>query len=345
MASAPLVSVMIAAHGRPDELRHTLGLLRDQSYQPVEVLVVDDASPEPLEPVVREVWPDARVWRHPRNLGLIASRSELMRAARGAFLLSLDDDSHLIRPDAIAVAVERFAREPQLGAIACLVYEGDAPPADGRVALDERYVTSYVGCGHVLRAAAVREVGGYRDFFEYYGEEAEYALRLLDRGWRIVLCPQLVVHHRVSPVGRSTARIARYSFRNSLWTLVLNVPFPRVLLELAWKAVSNAVETVRVGWPRGYVWALASCVRGLPRVLRLRRPVGRDTLRAYDALRFGTVRDPDELAAARGLTAGAAVRWLWTVWRHRRRARAFWARPGAGIGKSPWLAEGSEPSA
>ncbi|HEX8245090.1 MAG TPA: glycosyltransferase, partial [Longimicrobium sp.] len=200
-AERPLVSVLIAAYNRPDELRETLRSLRGQRYPRLEVLVADDASPVPLEPVVRAEWPDARFWRNERNRGYIANRSLLMREARGEFLLSLDDDSSLTEPDAIERAVERFAREPELGAIGFLVHEGPEAPGGPPPADPERYVQSYIGCGHLLRAEMVRQVGTYHDFFEYYGEEGEYALRALGQGWRILLFPQVRVHHRLSAVG------------------------------------------------------------------------------------------------------------------------------------------------
>jgi GT2 family glycosyltransferase len=334
----PLVSVIITAYNRPDELRDTLRSLRQQTHRRLEVLVMDDASAADLGAVVRAEWPDARFWRNERNRGLIANRSTLMAEARGDFILSLDDDSSLTRPDDLRRALARMAREPRLGVLSFVVHEGLEPPPRAPEPQPERYVQTYIGCAHLLRAAMVRELGGYRDFFEYYAEETEYCLRALNHGWRILLFPEVVVHHRLSPVGRSGGRIWGYGFRNNLWAVTLHMPFPRVVGELGWKLLVNGLEMVRIGEPGWGAWALGSYLRGLPGVLRLRRPLTGDALRAYDALRFRTVHTPGELEAAPRLSVREGWRWLTGTWRTRRRARPFWDRHEGGLGTSLFTA-------
>ena len=46
----PLVSVLIVTRNRPAELHKTLMDLRLQAYSPLELIVVDDASDEPIAP-------------------------------------------------------------------------------------------------------------------------------------------------------------------------------------------------------------------------------------------------------------------------------------------------------
>src|ERR1035441_11106060 len=94
-AAKPLVTVLITAKDRPDELRRTLHRLSEQRYPALELLVVDDASTISLEPIVRSAWPNAQFFRNDTPHGLVANRSFGMRAARGRYVLSLDDDSHL----------------------------------------------------------------------------------------------------------------------------------------------------------------------------------------------------------------------------------------------------------
>lgn len=341
-AGGPRVTVLITAYNRADELRATLRELRRQDYPNVELLVIDDASPVDLEPVVRQEWPEARYWRNVTNAGYIVSRSVGMSRANGEYVLTLDDDSHLVDADAISRAVARFAREPELGVIAFRVHEGlEAPPAT--VVPAEQYTYAFIGCGEMMRARVIRDVGGYRDDFEYYKEEAEYALRVLDRGWRILYFPEVVVHHRMSPIGRSTARIAAYSFRNALWTVLLDLPLPMVAIELPWKTAIGGVELVRRGSVRWFAWAIGSTLRGLPRVLRDRAPMSGETARVYQALRFRRICTADALVEARAPSWRERVDWFRTVWLRRRRARAFWDRRPGGLGEGTWTTRaGSE---
>ncbi|HEX8321731.1 glycosyltransferase family 2 protein [Longimicrobium sp.] len=343
-APPPLVSVSITAHNRPDDLRLTLRRLGEQTHRPLEVIVVDDASDVELEPVVREEWPDAVYRRNPRNLGAHASRSWAMQHARGEYILTLDDDSFPVDPHAVGHAVARFEREPAVGVLAFQIHEGLEPPDPAVAPQPERYVHTFINCGQMMRAETARAVGGFRDFFVHYAEEGELALRVLDHGWRIVLFPS-VVHHRMSPIGRSNARIWAYIFRNTLWTAVLNFPFPRVLVELAWKLFVNGIEAVRIGQPRLAAWALGSFLRGLPRALRLRRPMSREALRVYDVVRFREVATAEELGRARPPTVRERLHWLREVWLRRPRARPFWDRRPGRLGRSAYVVSDAEAAA
>src|ERR1035437_1533156 len=76
-SNQPLVSVVIASRARPDHLGRTLRELNRQSYAGgVEMIVLDDESPESLELVVRELWPSARFIRKEQNVGQCACRTE-----------------------------------------------------------------------------------------------------------------------------------------------------------------------------------------------------------------------------------------------------------------------------
>ena len=334
--AAPTVSVLITAYNRADELRATLRALRHQDYPALELIVVDDASREALEPVVREEWPGARFWRNPRNLGYIVNRSRAMARATGAYLLTLDDDSHPVDADAISRAVARMEREPELGVIAFRVHEGLEPPVLSAPVPPEQYTYAFIGCGVLIRASVASEVGGYREYFEYYKEEAEYALRVLDRGHRILYVPELVVHHRLSPVGRSAARIAAYSVRNSIWTVLLDLRAAQAAIEAPWKALIGAIEVARQGEVRWLAWAMASTVRGLPRVLRDRAPISRAATRTYRALRYREIYTLDALRDAHPPTWRQRWHWFRTVWFQRRRPRAVWDRREGATGVGTW---------
>src|SRR5215471_2005254 len=92
MSSRPLITVMIATRDRSSELRLTLELLRQQNYGHIEMVVIDDGSKEPIEPMVRDLWPQAIVIRHDESLGQCQRRNEGFSRAKGKFILQLDDD-------------------------------------------------------------------------------------------------------------------------------------------------------------------------------------------------------------------------------------------------------------
>jgi GT2 family glycosyltransferase len=164
----------------------------------------------------------------------------------------------------------------------------------------------------------------------------------LDAGWRIVFLPSVVVHHRLSDVGRRSGRIWAYSLRNNLWTAILRLPASSLPAELTWKLLVGTLEVIRQFQFAWYIWALWSAATGLSRVLRLRRPISKKTWLMYNLLRFGDGASREALIVPRRITLRQRLSWLFATWRHRRRGRAFWDwRPG-GVGRSS-LAGFSDP--
>ena len=70
-------------------------------------------------------------------------------------------------------------------------------------------------------------LGGYRESFVFYGEEKEYCLRLLDRGYRVVYLPDALVVHAQDAGGRTPQRYLRYVTRNDCLNALYNEPLWR----------------------------------------------------------------------------------------------------------------------
>jgi glycosyltransferase involved in cell wall biosynthesis len=95
----PLVSVIIPYHGLPEFVGDAVGSALAQEHEPIEVILVDDGSPEPLPPDVRALAETGRIRvLHQANSGLSAARNAGIRLARGEYVLPLDADN-AIAPD------------------------------------------------------------------------------------------------------------------------------------------------------------------------------------------------------------------------------------------------------
>ncbi|WP_409025268.1 glycosyltransferase family 2 protein [Halalkalicoccus salilacus] len=91
----PLVSVVVPTYDRPTAVTRAVRSVLNQTYRPIELIVVDDHSPRPvadaLQPIDDE---DVRVIpiRHEENRGGNAARNTGLEAATGEFIAFLDDD-------------------------------------------------------------------------------------------------------------------------------------------------------------------------------------------------------------------------------------------------------------
>ena len=89
-----LVSVIIPAFNAGADIRQTLNSVLAQTYQAIEVIVVDDGSSDATAAIVEEfVTRDARIQLvRQSNAGVGAARNAAIRKARGKYIATLDAD-------------------------------------------------------------------------------------------------------------------------------------------------------------------------------------------------------------------------------------------------------------
>lgn len=89
----PKVSVIIPTYNRAEFLRFAITSVLNQTFQDFEIIVVDDASIDNTEDVVRSL-SDKRIsyFRHGANKGNAATRNTGIRNSSGHYIALLDDD-------------------------------------------------------------------------------------------------------------------------------------------------------------------------------------------------------------------------------------------------------------
>ncbi len=110
----PLVSVIVPNYNYSRTLRLCLAALRQQTYSPLEILVVDDRSTDDSLTVARSF--DVTVLQPETNGGVSRARNLGASHATGEILFFLDSDVALA-PDAVASAVAVLDADPAIGAV------------------------------------------------------------------------------------------------------------------------------------------------------------------------------------------------------------------------------------
>lgn len=286
----PLVSVVTLAYNRRNLLADLLHALREQTYSPFEVIVVDNASEDGTAEMVRAEFPDVNLLRMPQNFGMVAYNIGMVNA-KGEYILVVDDDG-LPGEDWISEVVKRFQENDKLGVVACAICIHET----GEIAGDSaQYVcddgsdregypcAAYNGTGAGIRASVLREVGYYP--FSYFRSWLEFHLstRVLDSGWEVRCFPEIVVRHQ-KPPGGITRTVAYHGLRNYYWYVWTFYPGAHAIVETV-RYVGSRVKWMLQGrLPLGlFARATADAVAGLPGVLRQRAPIKPETL---DRLRY-----------------------------------------------------------
>ena len=92
-----LVSIIIPCYNKAQFLGETLDSVAAQTYHNIEVIVVDDESPDNTHEVVEEYMPKMPylVYMHQTNQGPSAARNNGIRASKGDYIMALDADDRL----------------------------------------------------------------------------------------------------------------------------------------------------------------------------------------------------------------------------------------------------------
>ncbi|MCH8541424.1 MAG: glycosyltransferase [Opitutales bacterium] len=318
--SAYDISVIIPTRDRMDDLLRCVLSMRLIEHHKVEILVMDDGSINPVEPILRRQLPPdfkipLRVMRHERSTGSIYGLNEMSQKASGKYLLTMNDDAYLRDRQSINQAVQVLNGDSQAGAVALSQTDAEGrqvsyqpgntlcPPLL-RTFCGERFrpgnstepviVRAFYGYGALLRRSTFNELGGYREIFYYYAEEPEYCKRMMAAGFHVVYLPEGHVAHCPNQVGRSLARITAYMWRNGCYGAIMNESLPRLIYSIPARLLQFLVYRLRIGGTNnrkeskewGIGWILRDMWRDFPQLRKERKKLSRRTITRWDKLRI-----------------------------------------------------------
>lgn len=106
------VSVIIPTHNRPELLKKAVVSVLNQTYQDIEIIVIDDGLEKRADRIIKE-FNDSRIKyiQHQEEKGGSAARNTGIRVASGEFIAFLDDDDEWL-PGKLAVQMAEFTNTP-----------------------------------------------------------------------------------------------------------------------------------------------------------------------------------------------------------------------------------------
>ena len=210
----PPVSVVVPAYNGALTIIRTLESIAAQTYTPLELIVVDDASTDGLPSLVENFLAGesvpGRLLRHPTNEGLSRTLNDGWHAAQGELVLIIHQDIELLGTDWISRAVEGLAEQENVQVVTChygiparaeltfasrtfgllrrQLYEA---PAAGR-----EFVTFTEFKCDLVRKATLERLGGFPTDFRLAGEDIVVSYRIRQGGGRILKAYDLKVVQR-----------------------------------------------------------------------------------------------------------------------------------------------------
>lgn len=218
-AGAPRVSIVVPVFNHVREtLECAASIARHTPSRDYEVIVVDDASADET-PALLPLVANLRVLRNAQNGGFVVSCNRGAAAARGEYLVFLNNDAQ-VTAGWLEPLLETFATFERVGAVGPkLLYPNGRLQEAGTMVNPDLSVTM-VGLGddpararynyarevHYCSGACLmverrrfEELGGFADDLKpAYYEDCDLQLRLRERGLRTIYQPASVVVHHLS---------------------------------------------------------------------------------------------------------------------------------------------------
>lgn len=209
-------SLIIVCYNRKNELKDCINSVLRQSMKPYEIIVVDNNSEDGTDKLFKngEISDSSiKYFKLEKNLGVAGGRNYGIKQASGDIFVFIDDDALLEPRNALEKIVTKFEKDPNIGILAFKVVNyhtktiqrNEFPHIDKSLNPDKEFETSYfIGAGHAIRREVFNKCGLYPEDYFYGMEELDLSFRVLDKGYRIIYFPHILVWHKKSPSGRIT---------------------------------------------------------------------------------------------------------------------------------------------
>ena len=214
MIEQPKVSILVPVYGVERYIERCTESLMEQTYEDIEYIFVDDATPdrsiEILEDVVAR-YPKrrspVRILQHKNNKGISAARNTAVAAAVGMYMLHVDSDDYIAKE-----AIEKLVYAAQTSKADIVIFDTIELRKDGEVLLKAEYENreTYIKglLQHTNRCAHWNKF--YRtDFYKHTGIQSVENVRL---GEDYAVTPRLV--HQAKKISVLHEGLYYYETRN-----------------------------------------------------------------------------------------------------------------------------------
>ncbi len=258
MYDKPLVSVTVVTYNSGRFIRRCLESVLAQRRQPVEVIVIDNASSDGTCDILERFEDSCCIVYNEENIGFAAAQNQAIALSRGEWILTLNPDMFLLS-NFVESLVATARLDPAIGTVCGKLLLSDAKfDLDDRQRLDStgmyftpmlrhkdrgcmetnngeyqqyEYVFGATAAAACYRRAMIEDISIEGEFFDSeffaYREDADVAWRAQLMGWKCVFDPHAVAFHvrRLRPGMRSQLphEINMHSVKNRFLMRIKNI--------------------------------------------------------------------------------------------------------------------------
>lgn len=294
MISNKLVSAIVVNYNGKKFLKECIESLSNQTYQPIEIILVDNASTDGSTELINKLFPSVNIIKLNANKGFTGGNIEGLKHVKGEYIFLVNNDVVLDK-ECIYNLVLSMEKSPEIGigAVKMLVYGTNIIDSAGdgfSTALKgfkrgeglnssnfdkEEFVFGACAGAAIYKREMINEIGFFDDDFFIIFEDVDLNFRAQLYGWKVLFIPSAIAHHRVrSTIGMLTDTAVFYSLRNCELVRIKNIPlsifiqyFPFFVLAEFLDLLYFAIKNRKI---KLYIKAKISVLKIMPSMLKKR---------------------------------------------------------------------------
>ncbi len=222
----PDVSIIVLNWNTRDQLAKCLNAIHQTAGElDTEIFVVDNASSDGSQAMVRERFPDVKLIANHENVGFAKGNNQAMAVSQGRYALLVNSDA-FVWPGAIQALVDLADLQPRAGIVGAQLINADGSfqashtlfpdpwqellilsglgrlmygrwyPSHGPEEDKGPQVVDYVeGACLLVRRKVFVEVGGLDEGYFMYAEEVDWCYTMRAKGWQVWYQPAAKATH------------------------------------------------------------------------------------------------------------------------------------------------------
>ncbi len=247
----PFVSFIIVNWNGASFLAECIESILHQSYNPTELIVVDNGSTDGSLEIIRR-YPEIRLIVNLTNLGYGPANNQGISEAKGEVIAFVNNDVvldldwlHGIVPALLisnhigmcAGKTLSYFQKDLIDNTGHLLFWDGINRGRGRMqrdmgqfdSVEQAFFPSGSAC--IFRTSVLRQIGTFDEDFFLYGDDAEIGIRGRLAGWECAFAPHAIAYHRYSASSSPYDPIKFfYVERNRFWVVLKYFPLELVLL-------------------------------------------------------------------------------------------------------------------
>jgi glycosyltransferase involved in cell wall biosynthesis len=212
MTIRPLISIIIPVFNGELYLSETIDSVLNQSYRPIDVVVLDDGSTDNSADIARRYLPSIKYYYQP-NSGLASALNHGISKVEGEYFAFLDADD-LWLPDKLALQMKAFEDDPTIDMVFGHMRQFFSPDLEdtmkANIVLIDGIMPGYLKQTMLIRRESFFRAGLF-DIKWHLGDFIDWYLKALEKGLKGFMMPDCFMERRIH---NSNMGITQRQFRS-----------------------------------------------------------------------------------------------------------------------------------